>query len=428
MKRTLLFIAVTLYACLGAASQTALRSESVSSPENVKIFNGRLTDASSNKRIPYATVWMRGTSISVVSNGDGDFSLKIPADYPTDSIYIKHIGYGQKTILMSPDPEKRMNISLNEASTMIPGITVRSGDPWRIVMGAIHNIRNNYPAKPQRLVGFYRELIKKNNRYVSVVEAIPDIYKAPTANMFGDQIRLYKGRRSYDSSRIDTLIMKYQGGLTTALELDIAKRYDIVFIHLDSIRYEYDLKLEEPTEIQDRPQYVISFDQKDGDKKQMLYRGKLYIDMESLAISRAEYNMNVEEHPDAYKAFIVSLPSRYRVAVLSTKVVIDYKYNNGIWDYNYSSAEIVMRVRSDRRKFNADYTVTSELVITDRSDINIEKFPSKERLRTNDMVFDKIIDYDDSGFWEGYNAIEPEQTIESAVRRLNRNIDMQNIK
>ena len=426
MKHLLLLtaLAIFLYTHTGAQSF----DPTIPRQATIKIFNGTLTDSKSDKKIPYATVWMRGTNISVISNGDGDFSLKIPEGYPTDSIYIKHIGYSTKSIAMEPNPGDRLTIPLDEANIAIDKITVGPNEPLNILQSAIHNIRKNYPTEPQKLVGFYREMIKKNNRYVSVVEAIPDIYKAPTTSMFGDQVRLYKGRRSYDVSRIDTLLMKYQGGLSTAMILDIAKRYDILFTHIDSIEYNYTLRINDPVEIQGRPQYVLSFDQIERKHNPMLYRGNIYIDMESRAISRCEYYMNVERHTDAYRAFIVSLPARYRVKMLKAKFTIDYKYDSGLWHYNYSGAEIAMKVRSDKRRFNADYTIISELVVTDRSNADVEKFPSKERLKTNDMVFDKIIDYDDDMFWEGYNAIEPEQTIENAVRRLNRRIDTKNIR
>jgi len=425
MKRILLIIAAAAITYAGTAQHA---SQAAVYAQDTKIFNGRLVDASNNQRIPFATVWMRGTSISVVSNGEGDFSLKVPAEFPIDSIYVKHMGYRQQALLMAPNPDDRVNIRLTQSAINIEGITVNPSEPLRILRTALNIVRSNYPITPQRMVGFYREMIMKNNRYVSVVEAIPDIYKASTISAGGDQIRLYKGRRSYDDTRVDTLIMKYRGGLGTALNLDIAKRHDMVFVHPDSIARYYALTMEETTEIQGRPQYVIAFNQINYVDKPMLYRGRIYIDRESMAISRCEYNMNVEEHADAYRAFVVSLPPRYRISMLESKVIVDYIYNNGVWDYNYVNLEFVARVRSDKRRFNARYTIISELVITDRGSADVEKFPSKERLKTNDLVFDKIIDYDDDGFWEGYNAIEPEQTIENAVRRLNRNVRVDDIR
>ena len=48
------------------------------------------------------------------------------------------------------------------------------------------------------------------------------------------------------------------------------------------------------------------------------------------------------------------------------------------------------------------------------------KFAAKDRFKSNDVMNEKVYIFFDQGFWEGYNVIEPDQSIESAIRRLNR--------
>jgi hypothetical protein len=62
----------------------------------------------------------------------------------------------------------------------------------------------------------------------------------------------------------------------------------------------------------------------------------------------------------------------------------------------------------------------SELAITDRSSEQIEKFTNKDRFKFSDVMDEKVYIFFDQDFWEGYNVIEPDQSIESAIRRLNR--------
>jgi hypothetical protein len=62
----------------------------------------------------------------------------------------------------------------------------------------------------------------------------------------------------------------------------------------------------------------------------------------------------------------------------------------------------------------------SEVAITDRTYEGIEKFTAKERFKSSDIMGDKVYIFFDQGFWEGYNVIEPDQSIENAIRRLNR--------
>jgi hypothetical protein len=62
----------------------------------------------------------------------------------------------------------------------------------------------------------------------------------------------------------------------------------------------------------------------------------------------------------------------------------------------------------------------SEMAITDRTYEGIEKFASSERFKRNDVMDEKVYIFFDQGFWEGYNVIEPDQSIESAIKKLNR--------
>jgi hypothetical protein len=62
----------------------------------------------------------------------------------------------------------------------------------------------------------------------------------------------------------------------------------------------------------------------------------------------------------------------------------------------------------------------SELAITDRTNEGIEKFAGKERFRSNQVLNEEVYIFFDQDYWEGYNVIEPDQSIESAIRRLNR--------
>jgi hypothetical protein len=77
-------------------------------------------------------------------------------------------------------------------------------------------------------------------------------------------------------------------------------------------------------------------------------------------------------------------------------------------------------VKWKRKLFNTNFTTMSELAITDRTYEGIEKFTFRDRFKANDVMGDKVYIFFDQDFWEGYNVIEPDQSIETAIRRLNR--------
>lgn len=390
----------------------------------LRTVSGRIVADRGSQRVAQATIWVENTDISVVSNSDGYFSIKIPSY--VNSLSVKQMGYATRVVyLPSQGDEKLITISLTELPVVIDGVVVRSGDPLTILTHALSSVRDNYPSRAANVVGFYREMISKNGRYASVVEAVADIYKSPV-NLKTDQVRLYKGRRSADYSRIDTLILQYQGGVSTALMLDFAKHYDNIFWDIDSIAAYYTLRLDGVTRVQDRDQFVVSFDQIFPvlNRWDMLFRGTVWIDAQSYAISRVEFARNVEQYPLAYAEFVLKLPPSYRVKMLGAIYVMDYIFDGAKWNYNYSKASVEMKIVAPKRKFSATYGVVSEMVVTDRKDSVAVKFARAERLSPRDMAFDRVVDYMDEQFWEDFNVIEPEQSLETAVKRINRKIDI----
>ena len=117
-------------------------------------------------------------------------------------------------------------IALETAPIPIKEIIVKPLDPMSIVEKAIGNIDKNYESVPNLMTAFYRETIRKNRTYVSIGEAVVEIFKAPyNSDVRFDGARIYKGRKSSDVEKMDTVLFKLQGGPVSVLQLDIAKNY-----------------------------------------------------------------------------------------------------------------------------------------------------------------------------------------------------------
>lgn len=387
--------------------------------QSLKTISGKTVDNQSGEEIPFATIWVQNTEISVVSNGDGYFSIKVPDT--TNYISFKQIGY--EPLIMRLAKTKDLVARLQTSPLVISDIYVIGGDPTNLLAEAFMKVKHNYPSDPMSLVGFYREMIQKDKKYVSIAEVITDIYKSPITQPM-DRAKIYKGRRSADLSRVDTIMMHYQGGITTALALDVAKNYEDIFISADSINKYYDLSFSGTSQIQGRDQYLITFSEKDKTDPILLFDGKIWIDRENLGISRCEFSCNVENQAAAYRYYVVKLPTAYKITMNSTDYIIDYLWDGNKWNYNYSKAQIDMYINAPKRKFRADYTITSELVVTDRTKDNVRKFKTSERVKSTELVFDAVVNYIDPVFWEDFNIIEPERSLESAVKRINRKIDI----
>jgi hypothetical protein len=115
-------------------------------------------------------------------------------------------------------------IPLKFVATNLPAVLIKPIIPSDLVISALNKIPENYPEETMQMTGFYREMIRKGNTYVTLTEAVLDINKASYARLYGmDQVGVFKGRGSVDWSRIDTVFVKFRGGISSALEIDVAK-------------------------------------------------------------------------------------------------------------------------------------------------------------------------------------------------------------
>ena len=381
-------------------------------------IKGRIIADDSGKPLEYASITINNTNISTVTNQDGFFSLRIPISAQNYQLKVQHLGYDNLSIPVITLIDKEDNVlRLRSGSIRLDEIEVVSGDGTELVKDALLSVSKNYDSDPNMMVAFYRESIKKGSNYISLVEAVLDVYKESYRSYRDDQARIYIGRKATDINAKDTIFMKFQGGISDALLLDVAKHPDIVF-GVDAS--EYIFNIENIITMNDRPHYVIDFSPKAG-IEHILFRGKIYLDVESLAFKRVEFNMNVEDRSEASYIFIKKKPSSMRVDAESATYVVDYVEQDGKWHFNYSSMEVKFKVRWKRRffgLFSSTYTIFSELAVTDRYQDPVQKFPRKERIHSSDVIAEKVEYFQNPDFWGDYTVIEPDKEITNAIKRL----------
>lgn len=387
---------------------------------------GRIIDFDSGNPLEYASVTITNTNISTVTNQDGYFSLRLPSSARNYQLKVQHLGYDNIAIPVITLIDKEENVlRMRSSSIRLDEIEVLSGDGTQLVKDALRLVTRNYEDNPNMMVAFYREAIKKGSRYLSLVEAVLDVYKESYKSFSNDQARIYIGRKATDISPKDTVFLKFQGGISDALMLDIAKHPYVVFGE-DASGYLFNI--DGVITIDDRPHYVIDFFPY-ASIQDILFRGKIYLDAESLAFKRMEFNMNVENRKDAAAIFIKKKPSSMQVTAESAKYVVDFVEQNGKWYFNYSSTEVQFKVRWKRRffgLFSSTYTIFSEMAITDRYEEPVQKFPRKDRIRSTDVIAEKVEYFQDAEFWGDYTVIEPDKEISNAIKRLSGKLERRN--
>jgi len=382
-------------------------------------FKGRILDSKTNKELAFATLSVIGTNIAGVSNSEGEFSLKIAKDKLNANLMISFLGYNNKVISLRELKPEKNQILLETSNITLGEVVVSTNDAEKIFKQVIERIEQNYGNDQNLMTGFYRETIRKRRAYVSLSESVVEIQKQPYTGKLDDFIDLFKGRKNTDYTRLDTLTFKLQGGPYTTVFLDIMKYPDLMFSS-DALKI-YDFTLENNTQIDDKKVYVLAFKQKQVITTP-LYFGKLYIDTESMAVINATFNLNVEDKIASGLLFTQKKPIGADVYPLQASYQINYREQNGKWIFAYSRGDITFLVNWDKKLFNTTYETSVELAVTDWKKKNNDTPKETQKLRQNVIMMDKVSDFADPEFWGEYNIIEPEKSIETAIKKIQRKI------
>lgn len=394
--------------------------------QDIVSVSGRVIDSETSRPIAAASVNLDGTRISIITNTEGDFTLKMPANQANGGkIVVSHLGYviSETPVSAFPAEDKALTIRLIPMSLQLDPAVIRAVDPLVLFRTAYARVKDNYPTERIGMTTFYREMIRKDNsKYLVLNEAIVDVDKSSYSGFGADRAAIYKGRGSVNVNSADTLFVKFQGGITTALAIDMVKN---PFLGLDMYTAceAYKFTLGEMANIDDIPFYTLEFTPVKREFEYM-YSGTIYIDMESYAIARMEFQINLSDYTreDAAKLFIVSTPPRTRFSIDHASYTINYKKVDGKWYFDYSKTDLGFYARKTRSLFRHYYGITSEMAVTDHKEeaLIIE---GQDRVRTNAILTDDIQAFEDPDFWEDYNTIQPEQSIQNAIQRIIRQLN-----
>lgn len=389
--------------------------------QKFKEVSGKVIDNTTKEPLVFATIVVKESNISTITNTEGKFSLKIPYEKQNEAVIISFLGYKPKSIAINSLNTKKNKIALVPSVVSLSEITISTfKDAKELVVKALQKKVENNHNKPALMTAFYRETIKKRRKNASLAEAVVTIYKESYNSNKRDRVKLLKTRKKTDYSRLDTLALKLQGGPYNALYIDLMKYPEYIFSN-DFINF-YDFTLKSTTTINEKPVYIVDFKQKSV-IKQPLYYGKLFIDANTLALTSAVYNLNVEDREKVSDLFVKKKPKDVNVYPTKASYRVDYRKNNDKWYYGYSNVQLVFKVKRKGKWFNSVYSLSSEMAVTDWKDNNEKQnLKNKERLKTSVIIADEATGFSDPEFWGAYNVIEPEKSIESAIKKIKKQL------
>ena len=403
-----------------SATFTAVAQEPVEAMKTEFTVSGVVRDKESRKKLENVAVSLVGTPIGTVTNAEGVFSLKIPHMDTIPQLELSHIGYMNARFSASaPEGSNNMHatILMIPIALQLNEVVAYGNSARRIVEEALERIPKNYPSGESMTSAFYRETVQKGHRYISISEAMLDVYKTSYKQRTSDRdkVQIDKARRLLSQKQSDTLGVKVVGGPNLPLFMDVVKNAYALFDE-EMLDY-YSFAQESSVFIDDRLQYVISFRPR-VKLDYALYVGRVFIDREHLAFTRAEFELDLSDRERAIAAILYKKPLGLRFRPQKVSFLINYRQHDGVTCLNYICNEMCFKCDWKRRLFSSSYVARSEMVAVDREEHPERVIARRDAFKPYQVFYDIVKEYWSEDFWKDYNIIEPTESLEDAVKKL----------
>ncbi|MCK4751716.1 MAG: carboxypeptidase-like regulatory domain-containing protein, partial [Bacteroidales bacterium] len=291
-----------------------------------QIVRGRVLSSSGHESIAYATVWLSSTWQGTITNSKGFFILNLPPSESEDTLSISCMGYKSRSISLSELSDSMNTIHLQTSIIPIQEVVIRRTDPIHLLREAIKRIPENNSSDPVIETAFYRETIQKDDVYISVSEAVIDVYKPGVESLSAEQVKVLRARKNIDFKKTDTVMIKLKAGLETSFLLDLIRNRPDFLLEDQFSRYEY--RMSDIVVMQDKNTYAIDFNQKVNTTAPH-FQGRIYIDLESLAFRGVEFEVNPQTISSITNSTVIKKPRKLKVRPLSASYYVRYKSEEG---------------------------------------------------------------------------------------------------
>ena len=268
--------------------------------ESVSILKGKIIDMSTNAPLAFASISISGSSVGAASNTEGDFVIRIPDQYKSNPVIISYIGYKPYQFSF-PDPgQQELVIELEEDVKTLNTVVVEEKPGPSILEEAIARIRYNYDINALVYTFFVREHTFQDNKPVGVSEAEYQAYRGAVPGSNHKQVKLIKGRRSKDYASYQKILSMFPAltgfevwmNINSIFNADLALPKNGGALFSPKFLRQHQFELLGQSVLNGKDVYVVTFDQRDRFRGKALYKGKLYIDTETLAFVRIESELS----------------------------------------------------------------------------------------------------------------------------------------
>jgi len=383
-------------------------------------IKGKIADAETGAGVSFAHIGICAKSIGAVANDNGEYEFHIPASVFNDTLCATAIGFETFKIPVSElSGLSYFNIPLKPQTSYLNDILIKDERVTgrRVVAKAISRINKNYPKKPFVLDGYYRDYLKKNFEYVSMLEGAFSIddkgFRQPT-----DKTRIKINQLRYSKDYIKYLteyVTEFNKDSTKLLMHGISPAFkgnefsnlyyhNPIRNHSLSVPFvgifdtfanrNYDFEIEYYTYVDDKEVYVINIaPNKKFRFTHVSIEGKLFIRTDNYAIVKFNYAYFVTKRLETKKLF--ELKVEYR----------DFEEKMYLKYYSFMNYFKLLTIEEI-----AEMSVFREFFVNDIRAANYESLK-------NEQVIDDMLPLyqqnapNDPKFWINYNRTLLEQPL-----------------
>ncbi len=366
-------------------------------------ISGTVIEKKNSNPIPYGSIYIEKTGKGTMTNPEGEFQLLLELSDRSKKIGISCIGYKTKLVPVS-SLQTPCLIEL-EADTILlrEVIIMPDSSLLTLLKRAYKKITINYSQKPVMYNGFYRETLKTiGDKYLYFSEAEINLLKnGYNHSNDNGQIKILKSRKNifpYSDSLNNVLF--YAGAFSGNTDDFVLKRYSFIDPkHFKKYKY----VLSSISKIDGRDVYIIEFDT-ENDSLQGDFRGKLFLDKQSLAYIGAEFSAT--DAKINRKNLINITPYRY----VSGDTKVYYIKFGDKWHIKFVSykGEGYNSVKKAVLFFNNEFLVTSISVDS------VKPIPYEEQFNYLDIFSLKTTPFEES-FWKDYTVLEQDSILKSKL-------------
>ena len=247
-----------------------------------------------------------------------------------------------------------------------------------------------------------------------------DIYKPYNKFFQSPKIKILKSRKSTDVNRKDSITLKLKAGMEAVLLLDPI--HENLSFFTRSAFDQYNFSVVNISHYDGHNTYVIEFSPA-RESEMTLYTGKLYIDVRTMALVRAEFHLDRENLDKIASSLIIKKKWDIHVNPQSVDYYVSYRRIRDKYFLSQIRGDLNFKVRRKNQLFADRFTVTFNMLASNVDTTNVSKFEPGDVFKPHQVFIEQITDYDPA-FWGAYNYIKPEEPLEETVNRLGSKINM----